>query len=247
MNVMLAVGLAHQQAMRQRMDVVASNIANSSTVGFKAERARFRDEIYQMAGTRPGSLREIHFVVVDGLFRDMSEGPIEVTNNPLDLAIRGRGFFAVEGEDGNTYYTRFGSFQLDGARELVLPSGEKVLGADGRPIAFAPEDTDIRIDETGVIRSARGEIGRLRVVQFDDETKLERRGNTLLASPDEPVEAVEGFRVVQGALEASNVKPIVEMTKMIQILRAYQAMQRSVETGNRVEERAIERLPRVQA
>ncbi|RMF12732.1 MAG: flagellar basal-body rod protein FlgF [Alphaproteobacteria bacterium] len=247
MNVMLAVGLAHQQAMRQRMDVVASNIANSSTVGFKAERARFRDEVYEMPGSQPGQLRRIHFVVVDGLFRDMAEGPIEVTGNPLDLAIKGKGFFTVEGRDGNTYYTRFGSFQLNGDRELILPSGEKVLDAGDQPIVLAPEDTDIRIDEAGVLHGAQGPIAQLRIVQFDDEKKLERRGNTLLASSDEPKDAEQDFRIVQGALEASNVKPIVEMTKMIQVLRAYQAMQRSVETGNRVEERAIERLPSVQA
>ena len=249
MDLMRAVGLAHLQALRNRLDVVANNIANVNSTGFKTERARFRTSVFEMpqAGGVEG-LGRVQFILPAGVFRDMAQGAIDVTNNPLDVAIDGEGFFVVETADGERLYTRAGNFTLNADRELVTATGERVLDDSGAPIAFTVSDNRITIDEDGKIFTERGEVAQLGLVRFDRPQQLERRGNGLLTSDETPIPVDPGeTRIVQGALERANVKPIVEMTRMIKILRSYQEMQRALDRSRETEQRALDRLPRVQA
>ncbi len=249
MDLMRAVGLAHLQALRNQLDVVANNIANMNATGFKAERARFRTTVFEMPQAEGVvGLGRVQFIVPTGVFRNMTQGAIDVTNNPLDVAIEGEGFFVVETADGERLYTRAGNFTLNGDRELVTATGERVLDDSGAPIAFDVSDSRITIDKEGKIFTERGEVAQLGVVRFARLQDLERRGNGLLASDETPVPVDPGeTRIVQGALERANVEPIVEMTRMIKILRSYQEMQRALDRSREAEQRAIDRLPRVQA
>ncbi len=249
MDLMRAVGLAHLEALRNQLDVVANNIANVNSTAFKTERARFRTEVFEMPqGGGVVGLGRVQFVLPAGVFRDMAQGAIDVTNNPLDVAIEGDGFFVVQTDQGEQLYTRAGNLTLNADRELVTVTGARVLDDSGAPIAFETTDNRITIDEEGKIFTERGEVAQLGLVRFERPQQLERRGDGLLATTETPLPVEPGAaRVVQGALERANVNPIVEMTRMIKILRSYQEMQRALDRSRETEQRAIDRLPRVQA
>ena len=154
---------------------------------------------------------------VNGLFA------LRTTGNPLDVAIRGDGFLSVESPD-EILYTRSGRLNLDANGMLVNSQGMAILGDDGLPILTFPGDTSIVIDPDGRVTSESGELGRLSLVAFEDPGKLQKVGNGLYRSDEEPVPSVTAT-LVQGSLEGSNVEPITEMTKMITLLRSYQGSQ----------------------
>lgn len=245
MDNLLAVGLSHQTAMRRRMDVVANNIANMDTTAYRGETVTFRDHLFEMDGEAKRAIRPIAQVLDFGTIRDLAEGAIESTDNPLDIALTGRGFLAVETEAGETLYTRNGRLRRDGEGALVTANGQRVLDEDDRPIFLTDADTGLAIDETGAIESRAGFVGQLKLVAFADEQLMERRGDTLFAT-EQPEEAPQALRVIQGTVEGSNVNAIAEVTEMISVLRSYQSMQKSLDSYAELRDRAVERLPRIQ-
>jgi len=214
--------LSTQEALQKSLDVVANNIANSSTTGFKREDIAFATYI-----SRPESGQKLNFVVPRATFRDASSGPITPTNNPLDLAIQGQGYFQVRGADGQPHFTRNGSFQLDTQGQIVTHAGELVLGDGGQPITIPDTATNINISSDGYITAktdngtSLAELGKIAVVKFDDEQKLQSEGAGLYTSSD-PSKPAVGSSVVQGSLEESNVQAVTEMTQMIKIMRSYE-------------------------
>jgi len=246
MDSLLSVGISHQSAMLHRMDVIANNIANSSTTGFKGERVTFRDHLHSMDGNAPEQLRDLRMVQDFGSRAVMKEGPIETTDNPLDIALKGDGFLVVQGENGEELFTRNGALRINGEGQLAAASGQPVLDDNGQPIELAQEDVDIQITEDGRISSRAGVIGELQLVRFDNPQNLERQGDSLF-STDQASRPAEAVRVVQGALEGSNVDPVKQVTEMINVMRSYQSMQRTLQDYGDMRSDAIERLPRVQA
>ncbi len=247
MDTVVSVGLSHQTALMRRMDVLANNIANASTTAFKAGRVVFGDYLFTMQGDAPASLRQVHMVLDHGVVPDFREGSIETTNNPLDLAIQGSGFLVVETEGGERLYTRAGVLTRNERGELVTPSGARVLNDADRPIVIDATDINIEITEDGRIRSEMGEIAQLKLVDFADHQKLERHGERLFSTDQPELPAPAGTRLIQGALEGSNVNAIEEITEMINVLRSYQSMERSLKSYSDLRDRAVERLSRVQA
>jgi flagellar basal-body rod protein FlgF len=212
------VALSRQAALRRKMDVVANNFANMNTTGYKAERMLFVEQL--VANRDANGLRgdPLAFVRDVATVRDFSQGHERETGNPLDLAIEGEGFFAVESPTGELY-TRNGRFRIDENGQLVNEQGMPVLTSNGGPIYFSATDTDITVSRDGVVSTENGEIGRLRVVRFENPNDLQVIGG-LMSSPDRPAE-MESVNLVQGMLEGSNVEPIVEMERMIRLHRAY--------------------------
>lgn len=247
MDTVLSVGLSHQTSIERRMDVIANNIANASTTAFKGERAVFGEFLFTMEGKTPASLRQVHMVIDRGVVPDFREGSIETTNNPLDIAIQGPGFLVVETETGERLYTRAGVLTRNAAGELTTPEGARVLNDADRPITIAGDDLRLEITEDGRIRSDKGEIATLRLVDFADHQQLERRGQRLFATDQPALPAPAETRIIQGALEESNVNAIEEVTNMINVLRSYQSMERSLNSYSDLRDRAVERLSRVQA
>jgi len=246
MDTLLPVGLSHQSAMLRRMDVIANNIANASTTGFKSERVTFEDHLLTMEGNAPKELRDLHMVQDFGTRPILKEGAIETTDNPLDVALDGEGFLAVQGDNGERLFTRNGALQINAEGELAVASGEPVLGDNDQPIRIEQEDVDIQITEDGAISSRAGVIGELQLVRFDNSQALQRQGESLFAT-DQPAQPAEELRVVQGALEGSNVNSIKQVTDMINVMRSYQSMQRTLQDYGEMRDEAIERLPRIQA
>jgi flagellar basal-body rod protein FlgF len=174
--------------------------------------------------------------------RDFSQGGITKTGEPLDVALEGEGFFTVQGKDG-TRYTRDGAFTLDAGGQLVTQNGDPVLNSGGAPIVFDPQGERPQIDADGAIRVAGAEVGRLGVVAFANPAALEQTGDNLWSARGQASTTFEG-KVVQGALESSNVNPVAQLTDIIEISRAYEAAARIVKNGDDLRQRTIERLGR---
>ena len=206
--------------MRQ-MSVVANNIANMNTDGFKGEKMMFVEYIVKSQSSDQIGREKISFVRDIASARNLSEGPMQSTGNPLDIAIKGDGYLVVGSKDGNMY-TRNGHLRLDATGQLVTQAGDPILSSGGQPFLFAPDDKGITIARDGTVSTNNGEIGKIGVVKFKNEQNLRQVGGGLFTTPAPP-EDVENPEVVQGMVEQSNVQPIIEMARMIEVQRAYAA------------------------
>ena len=241
MDNALLVGLSTQESLRRRMDVVANNLANMNTAGFKAEVA-LNDLVVERPAEAMDTPEDIRFTQVERLHRDMSAGTMAQTGNPLDLGLfQENAFFTVRvGEE--IFYTRDGQFSLNDLSQLVTREGGFVQDDTGNDIVFDPEGGPPVIDANGVIRQGNLEIGRLAVYGFETPGALEKVGNNLWSPTDQEAEAVELPEVRQGVVEQSNVNAIFEVTRMIEISRAYASASRLVKDADELRKNAISKL-----
>jgi len=245
----LLVGLSRQVALSRELDVVANNIANINTTGFKADGAVFEEYIAPTAriGGATGADSRVSFVRDRATWIDLSQGPVERTGNPLDVAIDGAGYLAVQTPRGERY-TRNGALQINAAGELVTGEGYQVLGEAG-PIVFQPKDRNISISGDGTISARSGndiadsQRGKLRVVGFDAPGRLQKDGaSTFNAPPTVTQQPVANVKIVQGAVEKSNVRAIIEMTRMIEVTRSYTQVATMLSQQSDMRRSAIEKL-----
>lgn len=219
METTTLIALSRQSGLQRQLDIVANNIANMNTTGFKGEKMMFVEHLVKSRGGESLLGSKLSFVRDIATMTDFTEGPMEKTGNPLDLAISSEGFFVVQTEDGERY-TRNGRFQLDDGGQLVNQNGEPVLSTGNQPFFLGPEDTEIAISRDGTVSTNNGDLGRLRLVQFDNPQQLKRSAGGLFSS-EEPPRDVESPDIVQGMLEGANIQPIFEMARMIKIHRTY--------------------------
>ena len=251
----LLVGLSRQVSLSRELDVVANNIANINTSGFKGSGALFEEYLAPTARTADLSAgsRRVSYVRDRATWMDLSQGPIEKTGNPLDLAIDGKGYLAVQTPRGERY-TRNGALQVNAAGELVTAEGHIVLGENG-PILMQPKDRDITVSPDGTISAREGNVanlearrGRLRLVRFDQPTKLRKDGGSTFTAPEGVVpQADTASRVVQGAIEKSNVKAVAEMSRLIEVTRSYTNVASMLNQQGDLTRTAIEKLAEVPA
>ncbi len=231
----------------QRMQAVtANNIANADTPGFRAHRPLFGTVLErQMNAEAPRGGRELAFARDRATWRDGSTAPLTTTGNPLDLAIGDQGgFFAIETPRGERY-TRAGRFTLDGEGRVVDPEGNPLLDAGGQPLAIPPGSARIEVRGDGNVLTENGTVGRLRVVRFADVQKLTAEGDRNLAAPEDmPPEPVAQPGLVQGAMEGSNVRPVIELTRMTDDLRHFQMVSQMAEREGERLGNAVERILR---
>lgn len=246
MDVSSFVLLSHEQALRRRMDVVANNMANTSTAGFRREQPVFREFVEQGAENAVDAARNVSFVLDYGAVHDTRAGAFQTTGNNLDVMIDGPGYLAVEAPGGGTAYTRGGSLKVLESGDLATSAGMRVLGENGQPINIPSDQAaGLRIDEDGTVMGLAGPLGRLSVTAFDNEATVTPRGDGMMSGEGGRVLAATETRLRSGGLEGSNVEPIVETTNMVEILRSYQTSQRMSEALNEMRKRAIERLSRL--
>lgn len=241
MDNALLLGLQSQRVLQRRMDVAANNLANVATNGFKAD-TLILEETDQTSAHAEEDPRQIRFVRDIGIMHGMEQGPIAMTGNPLDVALEGDGFIMVEGPNG-PLYTRDGAFSLAGDGRLVTSEGRAVLNSGGAPIVLDPQGETPSIGRDGVIRVAGVEAGRIGVVSFAAPGALSKVGDNLWSAQDQQPGEFSGV-VLQGAIEGSNVRPVVELTRLIEISRAYQSAARIVSSADELRKSAIERLGR---
>ena len=250
----LLVGLSRQMVLERQLDVVANNVANVNTSGFKADKSLFQE--YLNSGAHEDNFvpadRRISYVQDRGTYKDFSQGPSEQTKNPLDLAIDGGGFLVVQTPAGERY-TRDGGLQINNQGQLVTAAGNPVLGNSG-PIVFQPTDHDVSIAADGNITVLEGVNridsvrGKLRLVSFADAQKLLKEGSNLYA-PGEGAAAQPdtASKVRQGFIEKSNVNSVTEMSRMIEVTRTYTQIATMLQQQSDLHKSAIEKLADVPA
>jgi flagellar basal-body rod protein FlgF len=244
------VGLSRQIALRRELDVIANNLANLGTTGFKAESVLFEQHLSNSARTDNFTVpqdRNVRFVLDRETHTDLSQGPFAQTGSKFDVAIDGEGFFAVNTPQGERY-TRAGGFAISPTGELITPSGYPVLGLGG-PIVLDPNDTEISIARDGTISTREGERGRLRLVRFENPSQLSKQGDNLFAVNGDaaPLPVEPRTTVVQGSLEKSNVHSVLEIGRMIEVTRAYTSLASLMSRTDDLRRSAIERLADVPA
>jgi flagellar basal-body rod protein FlgF len=235
------MALSRQMVLQQNMEAIANNVANLNTNGYKADRVTFNPYVQRPTGAAVSA--SMTFPKLGAPHREMQEGTINTTANPLDVALRGDGYFVVDTAQGRRY-TRDGHFGLDTQNRIVSAGGQPILDERNRPLVVPQDSGQVTINSDGSVSAGEQRIGKIQLVAFDNEQKLVRTGAGLYATSGQAKPA-SGVQVVQGALEAANVEPVFEMTRMIETARAYEQAQKVVETENDRMRRGIETLGKV--
>lgn len=245
MDNTLYVGLSRQVVLRREMDIIANNIANSDTAGFKVESLMTKTEPKAPATTF-GAPAPVKFVAADGVTRDFGQGALRSTGAPLDLAIEGEGFFRVNGPNGERF-TRDGRFRTDEGGRVVTESGAPLMDDGGGEIVIDPEKGPVSIAADGTLSQGNERIAKVGVFTLGNLSTLEKVGDNLYrnTSNQQPT-PVTTSRVRQGMLEGSNVKPILEITRMIDVSRAYEQMAKIMDSNADLSRTSIQRMGRVQ-
>jgi flagellar basal-body rod protein FlgF len=241
MDNSLLISLSHQIAAYRSMDVIANNLANASTPAFQREEPTFEQYVVNVPPAEGQSGNQaLSFVQDTGVVRDMSEGQLTTTNAPYDLAIHGKGYFVVQTAAGNRY-TRDGHFTLDPSGQIVTSNGDAVQG-DGGAITITPDDGDVHIAQDGTVSGKNGQIGRISVVDFANPRALTKEGSSLYAADGQSPTTADSFSLRSGMLETSNVEPVIEISHMIEVMRAYQATATLTQTQEDLMRQAIDKL-----
>jgi len=234
MDRMIYLSMSGAKATMQRQDVLANNLANASTTGFRAELQAFRAVPVRGDGA---STRVYALETTTGY--DPASGPLQQTGRPLDVALQGNAWLAVQGFDGTEAYTRMGSLQVDAEGTLMTSGGRTVLG-DGGPIQLPPDSTpQIAADGTLTVRQPNGSltpVGRLKLVT--PEAPLARGDDGLFRAAEGDLPADPNARLQDGALEGSNVNPIENMVAMIAAARQFEAQMKMLQTAEKDEQSA---------
>jgi len=250
----LAIAATGMNAQEQNLEVIANNIANLNTTGFKRSRAEFTDLIYQTERLMGVSTRGRDATVPEGAqvglgvrtaaVRSLNiQGALTNTGNALDLAINGRGWFQVTTPAGDTVYTRDGAFNTNAQGQLVTSDGFSVTPA----ITIPPTATSVSVSQTGVVTATipgqptAQQLGQLTIANFVNEAGLMALGDNLFqqtAASGQPTVGVPGdtaFGILQqGYLEASNVDPVAEITNLISAQRAYEMNSKVIQAADQM-------------
>jgi flagellar basal-body rod protein FlgF len=245
MNNALYVGLSRQLTLKRQMDVIANNIANSDTVGFKVESLTLGQDV-QAPQLQPGQppAPPITFVHDVALNRDFRQGPLRQTGGPFDLGLQGDGFFQVQTATGN-FLTRDGRFALNAQGQLTDSSGNLVTQAGGQPIQVDPTKTSPQIAHDGTVSQDGQILGKIGVFAVPDRSALTKVGGGLydfgtLTPTTDPTTVVQ-----QGMIETANVDAIQQMTRMISVSRAYEQVTSMMDAVGTASDQSIQRLGRV--
>jgi len=250
----LSIGATGMEAQQLNVEVISNNIANLSTTGFKRSRAEFQDLLYQNMRSVGSASSDTGTVLPSGLqvglgvkpaatYRINEQGNLVVTNNPLDLAVNGRGFFQLTLPDGSTAYTRAGSFQLNETGQMVTADGYQIIPSITVPVTA----TAITINASGQVlatipgQTSQTTLGQFQIANFINPTGLDAIGGnnfretTASGSPTTGNPQAIGFgAIVQGSLETSNVDIVSEITSLITAQRAYEMNSKVINTADQM-------------
>lgn len=233
------IGLSYQMALRRQLDVVANNIANMNTTAYKGESMVFQEHLVKTLST-DRTAQSLAFVRDLATIRDTGEGRIENTGGTLDLAISGSGYFAVKTAEGERY-TRNGHFKLDADGRVVTEDGHPLLNQDGSEFQLEPGEKDITIARDGSFSTSAGQKGKVKLVSFTHEQEMKKVGDSLYSSDETPAPATSSS-ILQGAIEQSNVRPVIEITKMMNLVRTYEQVAQAMSQANDLSKEAVKEL-----
>lgn len=237
MTVASYIALSGQMALERRMVTIANNMANINTVGFKSDAVRF-EAVLKGQGDN-----QVDYVSEGDIFIDRAEGGLNPTGNELDVAITGNAWLGVQTPNG-LVYTRDGRFKLDAAGGLVTLLGHPVVDAGGQRIEIDPAGGPPTIGSQGQILQAGQRTGSIGLFQLPADAVLTRSENSAVVSdqPGQPVTDFAGISVHQGFVETSNVSPVLEMTRLIMVQRAFEAAASALETAESTQGRVVREL-----
>ncbi len=244
MNLASNVAVSRLVAAQQALDITADNLANVGTPGYKAEHVLFTDWLSRQGSATGGASAgetSVAYVQDRATWRDQTTGTLTHTGNPFDLALTGNGYFTVMTPNGPRL-TRNGRFGLMPDGTLADDAGNAVLNTTGQPIKLSPTDTDVAIAGDGTLSSSlNGQLGKIGAVQPSDPMRVTAEGGSLFRA-DVPTAPVAAPGVVQGAVEDSNVRPVLEITRMMDGLRQFQFVSEMVQAEDDRQQSAIDKL-----
>lgn len=220
-------------AQSTALDATANNIANATTAGFRGDRVTFREAL----GTARSA--DVELVGAGTTRVDSQAGALTASENPLDLALDGDGYFGIQ-TPGGARYTRAGNFQLDDQRNLVTTDGFAVRGEGGAPINVPADATSVGVSLDGTVSADGAEIGKLELVRFA-ANQVKREGGTLFSATGKPTTG-DPPKVRSGMLEASNVNIVRGMVDLVKVSRTYESLMRMIQGYHDVESRAAREL-----
>ncbi|TAE32100.1 MAG: flagellar basal-body rod protein FlgF [Alphaproteobacteria bacterium] len=224
MDNSIYIVLSRQSAAFRKMNTLAHNIANANTVGFQAQRMMFNDYLVD-----DGNHHKMAFTQDIATYHDTRPGSLRVTENPLDLAISGDGYFMVQTANGRPMYTRGGSFQIDGSGTIVNTEGMPLLDDGGQPIQIDEETRTIDVGEDGTMLVNGEQFSTIGMVEFQNRQTLVPIANGVYDAGDQLPQAPENSRMMQGTLEESNVQTVVEIVEMLQTTRTAESTSKFIE------------------
>lgn len=237
MNVSSPVALSGQLALQKRLDSIANNVANSRTAGFRAEGIRFSSNVSNVF------TRSVSYASVGKNFFSRNNGPVVKTDSPFDIAIRGDAWFAVKSPAG-TVYTRDGRMRMTPDGQLQTLTGYPVFDVGGSPIQLDAKDGPMKVASDGMITQKGRQVGAIGLYSIESNAKL-RRFDTSSVIPDAKPQGIVDFsnvNVLQGYVEQSNVNAIMEMSRLIEVSRAFEMLNSFVSERDRTASEAIRTL-----
>jgi flagellar basal-body rod protein FlgF len=241
----LLIGLSRQVALARELDVVANNVANVDTNGFKRRSTVFQEHLMPAARHEhfQNSDKKLSYVWDRGTTLNFSQGTMERTGGALDVAIQGDAMFAVRRNgSGPERYTRNGSLGINAKGELVNSDGH-VMVTDQGTLTLSSTETDVKIAADGSVTSSAGPRGRLKMVLVPDPQKLNNEGQNLFATAV-PLQAAQPreFKLAIGEIEKSNVRPVQEISRLMELSRAYQNISTLMQKTDEIRRTSINRL-----
>lgn len=216
------ISLSRQMALFRDLEVSANNLANATTPGYNNQKLVFSDYLSKDQKRKNAFANDV------STYRDTSKGSLRMTNNPLDVAVTGPGYFIVETPFGERY-TKSGNFQIDAEGTLMNTQGYPVMGNDGGRIILPENANKVEINGMGQVLVDGNDVGQIGLAEFADEQKMERMGDTLYRAKEEPLPA-DSSRVVQGAIENSNVSAVSELIRVQEVSRSVGSTAKFIET-----------------
>jgi len=246
MDSLIATAASGMRSRMETLDLLANNIANAGTAGYKADQESynlyFGDKAWQ--GYNEGRPDASEMPVIQRIWTDYSQGTLVPTGNSTDVALASSGFFVVDGPNG-PMYTRNGQFQLSKAGVLQTQQGYAVQGVDGKPIKV-DASRDYQISPAGDVMQDGSTISRLNVMTADATTSSERIGAGYFRFPaDASIRPAANPDVQQGKIEMSNVTPAYSAIKLVGVMRSFEMLQRAVNMAAEMNKRAVEEVARV--
>lgn len=243
MNSGLYTAYSGLKAQSEALEIIANNLANANTTGFKEDKAFFTllDQSLNEPNKPDTMTSAINRSVLVHKALNPTESSLSLTGRDLDVAIEGRGFLVVNTPQG-IRYTRNGNLHLNSQAVLTTSAGFPVLGDSGRPITLG--SGEVKINQDGEVLLDKSKVDRLKIVTFDNISVLEKQGNSLfLSRSGQASEIASDATVKSGYLEESNVNPVTSMVQMVDVLRHFEAIQKSVSLlMNDINSKAIEKL-----
>jgi flagellar basal-body rod protein FlgF len=241
MDNSINIALSRLATQQRAMDIVAGNLANISSPGYHAERLVFADWLTkEPTGAVARGDGQIAFTQARATYRDHTEGTITQTGNQLDLALAGEGYFNVQTPNGDRL-TRAGRFTLRNDGTITDESDHPLLDVNGNPMRVSTADTQLTVKADGTLTSENGTLGQIAVIAPNDPNRITAEGSRLFRA-DVPTAQVAKPKIVQGAVEDSNVQPITEVTRMITTERDFQFVTQYVQAEGQRKQNAINKI-----